>query len=61
MTPLTQLRVRSEYSFRTAYGPLPELASSLAGLGVKAAGLVDTRGTWGHVPWEREALSLIHI
>lgn len=55
MTPITQLRTRSEYSFRSAYGPMPVLAASLAELGVQAAGLVDTAGTWGHVTWEREA------
>lgn len=51
---LPQLRVRTEYSFRTCYGPVSEVADRLEELGTKTAGMVDTRGTWGHVPWEKE-------
>lgn len=47
---LPQLRVRTEFSFRAAYGPLPEVAARLAELGCPAAGIVDP-GTWGHVRW----------
>ena len=51
--PLPQLRVRSEYSFRQTYGPVPRVAERLAAIGAPAAGLVDTHGTWGHVEWEK--------
>ena len=51
MTP--QLRVRTEYSFRNAYGPVERVAQVLSELGTPAAGIVDTAGTWGHVQWEK--------
>lgn len=50
---LPQLKVRSEYSYRRAYGPVPRIAERLAEIGCPAAGLVDTHGTWGHVEWEK--------
>jgi len=50
---LPNLRTRSEYSFRSAYGPIPRILSRLEGLTCPAAGLVDTLGTWGHVAWEK--------
>lgn len=51
-TQLAQLRIRSEFSFRQAYGPVKTVAQALAG--VPAAGLVDG-STWGHVRWASAA------
>lgn len=53
---IPQLRTRSEYSFRTAYGPVKTIAAALAAMECPAAGLVDTSGTWGHVDWEKNLL-----
>lgn len=50
---LTQLRCRTEFSFREAYGKIPAVAARLAALNTPAAGIVDG-GTWGHVRWARE-------
>lgn len=47
-----QLRVRTEFSFREAYGPLPVVASALAELGCFDAAMVDPN-TWGHVRWQK--------
>ena len=55
---LPQLRVRTEYSFRNCYGPVPVVAARLAELGCAAAACVDTGGTWGHVQWEKELTSV---
>jgi DNA polymerase III alpha subunit len=52
MTTLPQLRVRSGYSYRNAYGRMPEIVTKLKELGVTSAGLVD-HGTWGHVRFEQ--------
>ena len=52
-TVMPQLRVRSECSFREAFGTVEQTAQVIADLGVKTAGLVDTGGTWGHVRWEK--------
>jgi DNA polymerase III alpha subunit len=52
MEGLTQLRCRTEYSFREAFGRIPVVAKRLQELGCPAAGIVDT-GTWGHVPWAK--------
>ena len=48
-----QLRVRTEYSFRTCYGPVSRVADRLARIETPAAGIVDTKGTWGHVDWQK--------
>lgn len=53
---LPQLRVRTEYSFRSCYGPVERVASRLADVGCRTAGIVDTHGTWGHVPFEKALL-----
>lgn len=55
--PLPQLRLRSEYSFRSAYGSVTQVANAAAATGAKHAGLVDTAGTWGHVQWQKAALA----
>lgn len=51
---LPQLRVRTEFSFNRAYGPVARVAAALAELQCPAAGIVDD-GTWGHVRWAKEA------
>jgi len=45
-----QLKVRTEFSFRQAFGPVSKVAAALAEMGCPAAGIVDG-GTWGHVRW----------
>ena len=49
-----QLRVRTEFSFRQAFGPVPRVAAAVQALGAPAAGIVDG-GTWGHVRWAKAA------
>ena len=50
MTTFPQLRVRTEFSFRQGFGPVPAVAAALQGLGCGAAAMVDG-GTWGHATW----------
>lgn len=45
---LPQLRVRTEYSFRKAFGPSARVVAGLGRVAAGAAGIVDD-GTWGHV------------
>jgi DNA polymerase III alpha subunit len=35
-----QLRVRTEYSFKEAFGPLPRVIAQLQAIGCRAAGMV---------------------
>lgn len=52
---LPQLKIRTEYSFKQAYGRLPQVVERLAALGTPAAGMVEVGGgTWGHVQWEKQ-------
>ena len=51
MTSIPQLRVRSEFSFRKAYGGAEAIAARLSDIGCGLAGMVDV-GTWGHTRWE---------
>ena len=44
---MIQLRVRTEYSFRKAYGTIEKV---VAQFGLDALAITDT-GTWGHVPF----------
>lgn len=44
---MIQLRIRTEYSFRRAYGKIGDLVASVPG---DALGITDF-GTWGHVPF----------
>lgn len=53
MSTMPQLRVRSECSFRKAYGPVELVADAVAELGCRTAALVDVDGTWGHVRWAK--------
>lgn len=52
MTGISQLRVRTEFSFRRTFAPIELIADRLAELGTPAAGIVDPN-TWGHVRWAR--------
>lgn len=51
-TGLPQLRVRSGYSYRHAYGRFPEIIERLKEIGATTAAIVDW-GTWGHVRFEQ--------
>jgi len=50
---IAQLRCRTEFSFREAFGKIPKVAQRLKALSAPAAGIVDG-GTWGHVKWVEE-------
>ncbi len=50
-----QLRVRTGFSFRNAYGHMEEIMAHLKAIGCESAAIVD-KGTWGHVKWEKAAL-----
>jgi DNA polymerase III alpha subunit len=56
VTNFPQLRLRSEYSFRAAFGSVESVAAAAKAAGASAAALVDTHGTWGHVSWEKAAI-----
>ena len=49
----TQLKCRTEYSFRTAYGPIESVTDYLQTIGCKAAAITDRNSTYGHVQWNR--------
>src|ERR1700692_1498930 len=49
-----QLRVRSGYTFRDAYGRMPEVFNRLKEIGCESAAIVDN-STWSHVRFEKEA------
>lgn len=51
---IPQLRVRTEFTFRQAFGPVPRVAAAVKELGAPAAGIVDG-STWGHVRWAKAA------
>ena len=48
---MIQLRIKTEYSFGQTFAPIGRVIERLKEMGVKAAGIVDTNSTWGHVPW----------
>lgn len=48
MKPFPQLRVRTEFTFRKAFGPAARVVAGLQRVEAQAAGIVDD-GTWGHV------------
>ncbi len=50
---LAQLRCRTEFSFREAFGKIPSVAARLQTIQAPSAGIVDG-GTWGHVKWAKE-------
>ena len=46
---MLNLKTRTEYSFRKAYGPIQKVVECFEG---KAVGICDT-GTWGHVAFSK--------
>ena len=52
MTGFPQLRVRTEFSFREAFGPVKRVVEALNAIETPIAGIVDG-GTWGHVRWSK--------
>src|SRR4051812_48725203 len=49
----TQLRIRTEYSFKWAYGPVARMTSHLKALGCEAAAITDRNSTFGHIQWAK--------
>jgi len=50
----TQLKIRSEYSFRTAYGPIELVCDRLQQIGCKVAAITDRNSTFGHISWAKQ-------
>lgn len=48
---MIQLRIRTEFSFGQTFAPIGKVIDRLKAIGCTAAGIVDVRSTWGHVPW----------
>lgn len=48
-----QLKVRTEYSFRTAYGPIEQVIDYLARQGCMIAAITDRSSTFGHVNFNK--------
>lgn len=51
MIEFPQLRIRTGFSFKKAYGHLDDVIERLKAINAGAAGIVDA-GTWGHVKYE---------
>lgn len=49
---MIQLRCRTEFSFREAFGKIPSVVARLEELKTPAAAIVD-KGCWGHVKWAK--------
>lgn len=49
----TQLKIRTEYSFRNVYGPIDKVAERLKVLGCRKAAITDRNSTFGHVAWSK--------
>ena len=49
----TQLQIRTEYSFRYAYGHIKKVVARLKELGCQSAAITDRNSCFGHVPWDR--------
>lgn len=54
---IPRLSLRTEFSFRRAYGRVKSVAERCAAIGVTHAAIYDDDGTWGHVDWEKYALA----
>ena len=50
---LPVLRLRTEFSFRRAYGPIHMVVDHLKQHHVTTAAITDLNGTWGHVAWSK--------
>ncbi len=48
---MIQIKLRTEYSFRIASGPISKVLDSSDKF---AAGIADRNGTWGHLAWDKE-------
>ncbi len=48
---MINLRLRTEYSFGIAYGPLPKVLEAVGD--APALGIADRHGTWGHVAFQK--------
>ena len=53
---IPQLRVRTGYSYKEAYGRHEQVAARLKDLGCAAAAITDW-GTWGHVRFEKDTVA----
>ena len=49
----TQLKVRTEYSFKFAYGPIELVCDRLQQTGCKTAAITDRNSTFGHISWAK--------
>jgi DNA polymerase III alpha subunit len=45
------LKIRTEYSFKKCFGPIPEIIKSAGG--AKALGIADNNSTWGHAQFHK--------
>lgn len=52
LVSLPQLRVRTEFSFGRAFGPIDKVVQHLANIGCPGAAIADAE-TWGHVRWQQ--------
>ena len=53
---MIHLRLRTEYSFRDAFGRVPVVLERVKAIGAGAAAAITDAGTWGHVQFYKEAL-----
>jgi DNA polymerase III alpha subunit len=49
----TQLHIRTEYSFKWAYGPVPQVTDYLKATGAQSAAITDRNSTFGHFQWNK--------
>jgi DNA polymerase III alpha subunit len=49
----SQLRIRTEFSFRTAYGPIDKVVAKLKELECHAAAITDRNSTFGHIQFNK--------
>src|SRR6187399_2045452 len=50
---MIQLKLRTEYSFRSAYGPIEHVCNKLKQTGCTHAAITDRNSTYGHIQWSR--------
>ncbi len=50
---MQQLKIRTEYSFRTAYGSIESVVDHLKRNGCETAAITDRSSTFGHVSWQK--------
>lgn len=53
----SQLKIRTEYSFRAAYGPIEAITEHLKRMGCTSAAITDRASTFGHIAWHRNCLA----